>query len=126
MVEASSATQALAQVARADHPYDLVITDVVMPGISGPQLVKQLRAQRPGLPVLFRSGHPVGDLSGAGGILPGERLIQKPFTPESLVSVVADALTHEVAERSLSKDPPALPKGLFSSPGPHITVNSTR
>ena len=70
----------------------LVITDVVMPGTSGPQLVDRLRVEHRKLPVLFISGHPLSDVPGQAPVIPGEHFVQKPFTPESLVAGVAQVL----------------------------------
>jgi PAS domain S-box-containing protein len=69
---------------------DLVLTDVVMPGMSGPQVAEHLRAARPGVPVLFMSGFSQ-DLPDSLAPPPGS-LLQKPFTPEVLVARVADAI----------------------------------
>jgi two-component system, cell cycle sensor histidine kinase and response regulator CckA len=77
------------------HPgtIDLLITDVVMPGTSGPELARRLRAHRPGLRVLCMSGYPEhmdGRVDGEAG---WNAWLQKPFTPDVLMRKVRDCLT---------------------------------
>ena len=76
----------------ADQPIDLLLTDVVMPGLPGQELAAQLRASRPGLRVVFMSGFARPFLPGGGQSLHG-RLLQKPFTDTELLSTMADALS---------------------------------
>jgi two-component system, cell cycle sensor histidine kinase and response regulator CckA len=70
---------------------DLVLTDIVMPGLDGVGMAQELRARRPGLPVLFMSGYP-------GDNRPGldeddlAWLIDKPFTPDQLLERVEQVL----------------------------------
>ena len=66
-------------------PIDMLITDVVMPGMSGPQLASRLTELQPGLPVLFISGY-----TDSPGELPaGATLLRKPFTSAALLREVA-------------------------------------
>ncbi|MDE3097708.1 MAG: response regulator, partial [Chloroflexota bacterium] len=67
---------------------DLLVTDLVMPGISGRELAVRLRALRPGLRVLYMSGHAADALRGFGGLAPHEAFIQKPFEPADFVGAV--------------------------------------
>jgi CheY-like chemotaxis protein len=78
------------RIAATGAQIDLVLTDVVMPGMSGPRVAEHLRAARPGVPVLFMSGFSQ-DLPDALAPPPGT-LLQKPFTPEVLVARVAEAI----------------------------------
>jgi CheY-like chemotaxis protein len=78
------------RLAAATPRIDLLVTDVVMPGMSGPRLADHLRAARPALPVLFMSGFS-RDLPESLQPPPGA-LLQKPFTPEMLAARVAEAL----------------------------------
>jgi two-component system, cell cycle sensor histidine kinase and response regulator CckA len=70
---------------------DLVITDVRMPRVSGPELVRAARRRWPRLRVLFVSGH-TGDDTPDGFLEAGDRLLGKPFTAETLLDVVRDIL----------------------------------
>lgn len=77
VIEASDADTALG-LARLTPRFDVLVTDVIMPGGDGPSLAAALRAQRPGLPVLFITGH--------SGVyrLEGEVVLAKPFTSRDL------------------------------------------
>jgi len=71
---------------------DLLLTDVVMPGMNGVQLHEQAMRLQPGLKTLYMSGY-TNDVIGEGGILPdGVHLLQKPFVPESLTLRVRQIL----------------------------------
>ena len=90
---AADAETALAEW-RTDDPPDLLITDVMLPGISGPQLVAELRTRNPGLPVIYTSGY--GDAAFAERGLDAERvnMLPKPYTTSELASRVRDVLGH--------------------------------
>jgi hypothetical protein len=76
---------------------DLVLTDVIMPGMSGPDLVRAVQATRPSVKVLFMSGY-TSDAIGRQGVLdPGVRLLQKPFTTDALLASVRSALDQAMA-----------------------------
>ena len=69
-------------------PIDLVITDVVMPGMNGRELAQGIAAHRPELPVLFMSGHSTEILAKQGVLDQGMHYIQKPFDMEGLHSKI--------------------------------------
>jgi two-component system cell cycle sensor histidine kinase/response regulator CckA len=89
VASAGAAQEALARVA-AGHHFDLVLTDVVMPAMGGPELARALRTSRPGLRVLFMSGHLHVD--GGDRDAPIENILQKPFTLRGLAVAVRRAL----------------------------------
>jgi two-component system cell cycle sensor histidine kinase/response regulator CckA len=72
--------------------FDLVVSDVVMPGLSGPKLFERLARQRPDLKVLFMSGYTDAAISSQGLIQPGVAYLQKPFTARALQRSARDAL----------------------------------
>ncbi|MGH7316209.1 MAG: response regulator [Candidatus Rokuibacteriota bacterium] len=74
-------------------PIDLLITDVMMPGASGPELARRLRGRRPGLRVLCMSGYPESTDARVGGEAGWTAWLQKPFTPDGLMRKVRDCLT---------------------------------
>ena len=65
-----------------------------MPGMTGPELAKALRARRPGLRVLYMSGYTPGVLNPRGHLDENSSLLQKPFNRDALLAAVARALTH--------------------------------
>ena len=75
-----------------DAPIDLLLTDVVMPGGSGPEVAEALRRRYPGVPTLFMSGFLDDTLDERGAGIPGSHFLQKPFTPQSLAQKVRDVL----------------------------------
>jgi PAS domain S-box-containing protein len=83
-----SAFAAIAHFERGDVRFDLLISDVIMPEISGPQLAGRLRGLQDDLTVLFASGYPYRE------DLKGEQLLSKPFTPKQLVGAMTQVLAN--------------------------------
>ena len=92
LMTASNPVEAL-QVSQ-DHSgvIHLLLTDVIMPGMSGRQLADRLVADRPGLKVLFMSGYTDNAIVHHGVLDPGTAFVQKPFTPGSLSRKVREVL----------------------------------
>jgi two-component system cell cycle sensor histidine kinase/response regulator CckA len=93
VIPAASGKDALEVITNSAVRIDAMLTDVVMPDMSGPQLTDRMRDARPQVPVLLMSGYTAGALpSGtvASGNLP---LIRKPFSAETLLQYLQDALT---------------------------------
>jgi CheY-like chemotaxis protein len=84
--------EALELVRAGREHVDLVLTDVVMPGMSGRELGDRLRAMRPGLPVLFVSGYTEEDILRRGLVEEGRPFLAKPFTPDEIVAKVGAVL----------------------------------
>jgi DNA-binding NtrC family response regulator len=70
----------------------LLLTDVVMPGMNGPELARQLAATRPEIKVLYMSGYTGQSFSGAGALESGSHFLQKPFTRGSLAQKIRETL----------------------------------
>lgn len=86
-----------ALVVAQDARLDLVLSDVIMPGLPVPELVARLRRTRPGLPVLLMSGYAEAHLRSLG--LESETpLLAKPFTPQGLLRAVRDTLEGRTAD----------------------------
>jgi CheY-like chemotaxis protein len=92
VLPAASGAEAL-RIARANHgAINVVLTDVVMPGMSGPQLVEQLREEHPRLAALFMSGY-TSDAVLRHGIETGETdFLQKPFSTSALAAKLRQVL----------------------------------
>ncbi len=92
VLEATDGEEALRIAERHDGPIDLVLTDVLMPGIHGPALVKRLNERRRGLRALFMSGHADDALLHHGVLEGGLAFLEKPFTREELAKKVREVL----------------------------------
>jgi PAS domain S-box-containing protein len=90
--EAGSGQEALDIVAAGDERIALVLTDVVMPGMSGKELAANIVEVAPGTPVLFISGYTDGEIVRRGLLSPDAAFVQKPFTPNGLVKAVKERL----------------------------------
>jgi len=91
VLEAPDAVTALDAFQDHPEPVHLLLTDMVMPGLSGRELAERLRARRPGIRVLFMSGYPdVAEAAADEGA--GAVLITKPFDRARLLSAVRRAL----------------------------------
>lgn len=92
VVEVRSATEAIQRMESQGETIDLVLTDVVMPGMKGGELVERLAKVRANLKVLFMSAYAEGDAIGFGMLSPGMAFIEKPFSPDELAGKVRDVL----------------------------------
>jgi len=92
VVAVESGERALELVARSEEPVDLLLTDVVMPGMNGRDLYARLAAVRPGLKVLYMSGHSEDVIAHHGVLDPGVSFIQKPFSIGAILNKVRAAL----------------------------------
>jgi two-component system cell cycle sensor histidine kinase/response regulator CckA len=97
VLEAGGGTEALACAAANDFAIDLLLTDMVMPGMSGRETANALRARLPALRLLFMSGYsPDATLRDEHEL--GGRLLQKPFTMSELLEHVRRALDGDQAD----------------------------
>ena len=96
VIEAANGREAL-DIARAHPgPIDALVTDVVMPEMTGPELAEALRMDHPGLPVLFTSGYNEEGMEGTGVVSGlGIAFLQKPFVPDDLVRLLGELLETE-------------------------------
>lgn len=99
VLTAASPEAALSLAARHPGPIDLLITDVVMPELSGSALLQKILAIRPGLRWLFMSGHSAETLAQEGEIPEGEHFIQKPFTIADLALKVETIVCEDTGNR---------------------------
>jgi PAS domain S-box-containing protein len=93
VLEARDPEQALKMAKNQGEKWlDLLLTDVVMPKMSGRQLADRLKEQRPRLPVLYMSGYPDDAMLRHGVMRDEDAFLQKPFTPEVLARRVRETL----------------------------------
>jgi CheY-like chemotaxis protein len=90
VLDAARGEDALARFTQAGGAIDLLVTDVIMPGMSGPELARRLRSRNPGLRILYMSGY-TDDLLTKHGIRDAD-FIQKPFSPDAFARKVLEAL----------------------------------
>ena len=75
-----------------DRPIHVLLTDVVMPSMSGPDLARRVRSSRPEVAVLYMSGYTDDAIVRQGVLEAGVAFIQKPFTPDGLLRRIRDVL----------------------------------
>jgi PAS domain S-box-containing protein len=92
VLEASQGEEALFISKKHEEPIHLLVTDVVMPGMSGRDLSERLTSLRPEIKILYMSGHSDSAIIHHGVLERGVNLLQKPFTPEALARKVREVL----------------------------------
>src|SRR6266516_3968683 len=92
VLAAADGPDAVRLLERYGGPIHLVLTDVIMPGMNGRELVQRLVQRRPGLRVLYMSGYPGDAIVHRGALEPGMAFLQKPFMPEDLARKVREVL----------------------------------
>lgn len=91
-LEASHGAEALEVMEKAAEPVDLVVTDVVMPGMDGRELGRRLTQRWPTLPILYISAYDVNDIFRRGSPRTSAPFLQKPFPAEGLITSVQQLL----------------------------------
>lgn len=91
-LEATHGGEALEMVESGPEPIDLVITDVVMPGMDGRELGRRLARSRPTLPILYMSAYEVNDIFQRGSPRVSAPFLQKPFPRDGLINSVEQLL----------------------------------
>ena len=94
VIEAAGGREALDLFESAPHDIDLLLTDVVMPEMGGPELAEKVRALRPDLPILLMSGHSEDMVATMAGSDAEVHFISKPFTPAELTLRLRSLLVH--------------------------------
>jgi two-component system cell cycle sensor histidine kinase/response regulator CckA len=117
VLSASSGEEALEIATRHGSTFDLLLTDVVMPGMNGRVLAEQLLPRQPGMKVLYMSGYTDSFIAGHGVLEPGTHLLHKPFTEEVLIRKVREVLDG-------GKQPPSAVKPVVELAG--STVRSSQ
>jgi two-component system cell cycle sensor histidine kinase/response regulator CckA len=92
VIEAPSGEAALELLADPDLRVDILLSDVIMPGLDGPAWVRAALEARPGAKVIFMSGYAEDAFSGGDSGVPGAAFLPKPFTLNELTQKVKDVL----------------------------------
>jgi two-component system, cell cycle sensor histidine kinase and response regulator CckA len=91
-LEASHGGEALEIMETSSEPVDLVVTDVVMPGMDGRELGRRLTQRWPSVPILYISAYDVNDIFRRGSPWNSAPFLQKPFPPDGLITKVRGLL----------------------------------
>ena len=92
VLSARNGLEALETFRSAANPVQLLITDIVMPGMYGRELAEKLTTAHPGLKVLFVSGYTENGALRPGGLAEGAAFLSKPFLPETLMRAVREVM----------------------------------
>jgi PAS domain S-box-containing protein len=101
LLEAGNAEQALRLSASYSGKIDLLVTDVIMPGLNGRQLADRLVEERPGLKVLYTSGYTADVIALHGSLEPGMEYLPKPFGAAQLSAKVREVLASGRPQRTV-------------------------
>ncbi|OGS01572.1 MAG: hypothetical protein A3G41_06220, partial [Elusimicrobia bacterium RIFCSPLOWO2_12_FULL_59_9] len=92
VLKAQKGREALEICAKREERIDLMVTDVIMPQMSGEELAKRIHGLKPGIKLLFLSGYTENIIAHKGVLKPGIHFLQKPFTPSLLLQKVRQVL----------------------------------
>jgi CheY-like chemotaxis protein len=105
-LDAANAIEALI-LARNGHSFDLLFTDVIMPGMNGRQLADEMAKIRPGLRVLYTSGYTENAIMHHGRLDDGVLLLAKPYRKSDMAMMVRKALAGLTDDAAAASDLPA-------------------
>ncbi len=105
VLSATNGAAALELAQQDNRSIDLLLTDVIMPGLGGHALARRMEALRPGLKVLYMSGYTDSSIAQHGVLEEGISLLHKPFTEEELVRKIREVLDAGRRSATLAEDP---------------------
>jgi CheY-like chemotaxis protein len=105
VLAAASGEEAIQLAAAYQGKIDLLLTDVIMPGMNGRVLAEHLTSKDRGIKTLYMSGYSDNFIAGHGVLEAGTHLLHKPFTEEVILSKVREVLK---PEQDIHVDPPQL------------------
>jgi len=120
VLSAGSGEEALEVADQSGVNFDLLLTDVVMPGMNGRVLAEQLLRRQPGMKVLYMSGYSESFIAGHGVLDSGTYLVHKPFTEEDLIRKAREVLD---GAKRLATVEGSLPELVGTSPGARAERN---
>ncbi len=92
VLSAANGSEATLMSERHKGPIHLLVTDIIMPQMSGPELARHMTIQRPGMKVLFLSGYANESILEQNSIVSGGSFLQKPFSPETLTLKIREII----------------------------------
>lgn len=95
VLDVAGPADALALCKNYSAPLHLLLTDVVMPGMDGPALAKQVLTERPDIKILYMSGYATNFIMHDGAVDAGTNFLEKPFHPRALLNKVREVLDSE-------------------------------
>ena len=98
VLEAASGKEALQKAGEFGGRIHLLLTDVVMPEMSGPELVREMAARCPGMKIIFMSGYTDDAIARQGILDPAVAFIQKPYRPKALARKIREVLDEALPE----------------------------
>jgi signal transduction histidine kinase len=96
VTDAGSAEEMLKLLAITDNTYDLLLTDMVMPGMNGKELARKVKEICPQIKVIFMSGYTIHMIANQSELKPGEVFIQKPLSPLNLAGRIREVLDNNI------------------------------
>jgi signal transduction histidine kinase/CheY-like chemotaxis protein len=87
-VSASLGSDSALELVKGSRPFNIIVTDVVMPGLSGPQLATRIEEACGITPTIFMSGYTEDPATRASALKPHQRYMSKPFAPEELLTAI--------------------------------------
>jgi two-component system cell cycle sensor histidine kinase/response regulator CckA len=100
VLTADSGDNAIKAHKKSKHPVDLLLLDVVSPGLSGPMVADRIVESQPGVRVLFMSGYDHTNVVQRYVVAKGHHLLTKPFTPDQLAKKVREVIEAPVPAAS--------------------------
>jgi DNA-binding response OmpR family regulator len=91
-IQAANGAEALALLTKDDPPIDVMVTDVVLPGMNGKELASLASVLRPGMKVIYTSGYTENVIVHRGVLAEGVEFLAKPYTPAALVAHIRKVL----------------------------------
>jgi two-component system, cell cycle sensor histidine kinase and response regulator CckA len=98
ILEAEDGAKALEAAKHLHDNIDLLLTDVVMPGLNGPELAQRLSVERPQMKILYMSGYTDGAVAAHGVLKPGIVILRKPFSQSQLLQNVGEMLAEPLTK----------------------------